>query len=39
MTAISISLSGVTGLDWPRWQWLAAEVEVPNLSKQTKRSV
>jgi F420-dependent oxidoreductase-like protein len=27
MTEISISLSGVTGLDWPRWQRLATEVE------------
>lgn len=27
MTAISISLSGMTGLDWPRWQRLATEVE------------
>jgi alkanesulfonate monooxygenase SsuD/methylene tetrahydromethanopterin reductase-like flavin-dependent oxidoreductase (luciferase family) len=27
MTDISISLSGVTGLDWPRWQRLATEVE------------
>lgn len=27
MTAISISLSGVTGVDWPRWQRLAHEVE------------
>jgi len=27
MTEISISLSGVTGVDWPRWQRLAAEVE------------
>jgi len=27
MTDISISLSGVTGLDWPRWQRLAVEVE------------
>lgn len=27
MTAISISLSGVTGVDWPRWQRLASEVE------------
>ena len=27
MTAISISLSGVTGVDWPRWQRLATEVE------------
>lgn len=27
MTDISISLSGVTGVDWPRWQRLASEVE------------
>lgn len=27
MTEISISLSGVTGVDWPRWQRLATEVE------------
>lgn len=27
MTAISISLSGVTGVDWPRWMRLATEVE------------
>lgn len=27
MTAISISLSGITGLDWPRWQRIATEVE------------
>lgn len=27
MTDISISLSGVTGVDWPRWMRLAAEVE------------
>ncbi len=27
MTAISISLSGITGVDWQRWQRLATEVE------------
>jgi len=27
MTAISISLSGVAGLDWPRWQRIVTEVE------------
>jgi alkanesulfonate monooxygenase SsuD/methylene tetrahydromethanopterin reductase-like flavin-dependent oxidoreductase (luciferase family) len=27
MIEISISLSGVTGVDWPRWQGLATEVE------------
>ena len=27
MTDISISLSGMTGVDWPRWQRLATEVE------------
>ena len=27
MTEISISLSGLTGVDWTRWQGLASEVE------------
>jgi hypothetical protein len=31
MTEISISLSGVTGVDWPRWQRLAREEESSRL--------
>ena len=27
MVAVSISVSAVTGLDWPRWQRLVTEVE------------
>ncbi len=32
MTAISISLSGVTGVDCPRWQRLATEFESPGFA-------